>query len=179
MKTGTSLTVLIFGIFILSAIGFSEAYAAGYIKFDGVDGESKDANHDKWIDITSFQQTITRAQGAVRATPVFEDIQVVKEVDKSSPKLAESLAREQMFPSVIIHFTKSIGGVEEQTYYTYELKNVMITSYSIGGTADTLPREEISLNFEEIKATYTEYDDKSGQKKGNVEYSWKVEEGTK
>jgi len=32
------------------------------------------------------------------------------------------------------------------------------------------------LNFEEIKVTYTECDS-SGQSKGNVEYSWKVEEG--
>ena len=26
---------------------------AAYIKFDGVDGESKDSNHDKWIDVLS------------------------------------------------------------------------------------------------------------------------------
>ena len=34
----------------------------------------------------------------------------------------------------------------------------------------------MSLNFEEIKVTYTETDSK-GSKKGNVEYTWKVEEG--
>jgi len=32
------------------------------------------------------------------------------------------------------------------------------------------------LNFEEIKVTYTE-NDSAGKSKGNVEYSWKVEEG--
>ena len=36
--------------------------------------------------------------------------------------------------------------------------------------------EDFSLNFEEIKVTYTENDNK-GKSKGNVEYSWKVEEG--
>ncbi len=38
------------------------------------------------------------------------------------------------------------------------------------------PMEEFSLNFEEIKVTYTECDE-MGMSKGNVEFSWKVEEG--
>lgn len=38
------------------------------------------------------------------------------------------------------------------------------------------PTEERSLNYEEIKATYTE-EDHEGKEKGDVEYSWDVEEG--
>jgi type VI protein secretion system component Hcp len=57
----------------------------------------------------------------------------------------------------------------------------MVTSYSISGSAqgEDVPTEQFSLNFEEIKVTYTEQDKATGQPKGNVEYSWKVEEGTK
>ena len=46
------------------------------------------------------------------------------------------------------------------------------------GGGDAVPTESFSLNFEEYKETYTEYDAK-GTKKGNVEATWKVEEGTK
>jgi type VI protein secretion system component Hcp len=55
---------------------------------------------------------------------------------------------------------------------------VLVTSYSIGGSgqAEDVPTEEFSINFEEIKVTYTECDN-TGKKKGNVEYSWKVEAG--
>lgn len=31
---------------------------AGYIKFDGVDGESADKDHKRWSDLLSFGQTI-------------------------------------------------------------------------------------------------------------------------
>ena len=31
-----------------------EADMAAFAKYDGVDGESKDANHDKWIDVLSI-----------------------------------------------------------------------------------------------------------------------------
>jgi len=62
-------------------------------------------------------------------------------------------------------------------YLKYELKDVIISSYSVNGESrEHAPSETLSLNYEEIKVTYTEVDSK-GQKKGKVEYHWKVEEG--
>lgn len=54
----------------------------------------------------------------------------------------------------------------------------MVTSYNVGGSgqSEEVPMEDFSLNFEQIKVTYTE-NDSTGKKKGNVEYEWKVEEG--
>ena len=162
----------------LALIGnVNDAEAAAFLKFDGVDGEAKDANHDKWIYLLSFSQTITREESSSsttrqRADVVFGDVVVVKELDKSSPKLAESMFMGKVFPKVEIHLTSSAG-----TYFAYELTNVMVTSYSISGDADDRPTEEVAFNFEEIKMTYTEMDSE-GKSKGKVEYNWKVEEGT-
>jgi type VI secretion system secreted protein Hcp len=157
---------------------------AAYIKFDGVDGEVQDKDHKGWSDLTSFTQSITQpGSGATGATrrrgdAVMDDVQIVKELDKSSPKLAESMCKGKVFPKVEIHLTASTTDAGRATYYAYELKNVMVTSYNIGGSgqADQVPTENMALNFEEIKVTYTENDSK-GSKKGNVEYTWKVEEG--
>jgi hypothetical protein len=43
-----------------------------------------------------------------------------------------------------------------QSYYKYELKNVLVTSYSVSGAAQSedVPSEDFSLNFEEIKVGY-------------------------
>ena len=54
----------------------------------------------------------------------------------------------------------------------------MVTSYQVSGGDQDKPSETFSLNFEEIKVTYTEMDEK-GSKKGDVKYGWKVEEGKK
>ncbi len=155
---------------------------AVFIKFDGVDGEAQDRDHKDWINLLSFSQgqfiPQTGAAGSARsrAVCVFDDIVLTKELDKSSPKLAEAVCKGQVFPKVIIHLTSA--SLEGQVYYAYELKNVLVTSYRItGSTADDRPMEEFSLNFEEIKATFTEYDVSTGRAKGNVEYTWKVEEG--
>ena len=157
--------------------------AAGYLKFDGIDGEAQDRDHKNWSNLTSFSQghfvPTDAATGRARGRVVFEDIVVTKELDKASPKLAEACAQGKVFPKVDIHWTR-VAADGAQTYYSYELKNVLVTSYSLGGSAqsDPVPTETLSLNFEEIKATYTEYDE-TGRAKGKVEYTWKIEEGVK
>jgi type VI secretion system secreted protein Hcp len=155
---------------------------AAFIKFDGVDGEAQDKDHKGWCDLLSFAQVIHKIGGGATSTArrrgdtQFEDIQISKLLDKSSPKLAEALAKGKVFPKVEIHTTASYTDSGRVTYYAYELKDVMVSSYSVSGGSEDKPSEAMSLNFEEIKVTYTECDNK-GKKKGNVEYEWKVAEG--
>ena len=156
---------------------------AAYIKFDGIDGEAKDKDHQNWSDLVSFSQPIHKPGAGTGATRrrgdvILEDIVCVKELDKTSPKLAESICKGKVFPKVEIQVTASYTDAGRVTYYAYELKNVQVVSYNISGSgqSEDVPMEDISLNFEEIKVTYTECDN-AGKKKGNIEYTWKVEEG--
>ena len=157
---------------------------AGYIKFDGIDGEFQDKDHKNWSVLESFSQAIHKTGGGKTGSSrrggdvQFEDVHVGKEVDKSSPKLAEAVAKGKVFAKVEIHVTASYTDAGRVTYYAYELKNVQVTSYQVGGSPEGRPNEQMSLNFEEIKCTYTETDN-AGKKKGNVDYSWKVEAGEK
>lgn len=158
------------------------ANAAAYIKFDGIDGEVVDTTHKDWVELLSFNHSIVKeradATSGRRKTAQLSDIAVVKELDKSTPKLAETLLTGQVIPEVTIELTRRNGNGEQTTYLKYELKNVLITSYQFQGSGENgaVPIEEISLNFEEIKVTYT-FQDPTGSSQGNVEYSWKVEEG--
>lgn len=179
MRKELKLTAISICTLSLVLVGLSNyADAAAYIKFDGIDGEVSSRGHDGWIDIISVSHSISRgaeSSATARSSGIasFSDIVITKELDKSSPKLAEAVSSGRMIPMVAFELTSASG-----TYLKYELKNVMVTSYSMSGNADDRPMEEISLNFEEIKVTYTEYG-QEGKAKGNVEYSWKVEEGSK
>jgi len=183
-------------------------HSSAYIKFDGVDGESKSKGHEGWSEIISFSQPISKPGGGVtdtsrrRGDVILEDIIIVKQIDKASPKIAEAICKGKVFTKVEIHLTgPSEGSTCDGTFYIYELKNVLVTGYKVTGSnplayalvapapdsilpysgpfivqAVDAPVEEVSLNFEEIKVTYTECDS-TGKSKGNIEYSWKVEEG--
>ncbi len=157
-----------------------EMLAGMFIRFDGVDGESQNKDHIGWCNALSFSQGQILPAGSAgspqRGNVVFEDIVVIKELDKASPKLAEAACKGTVFPRVEIHLTRLYTGLV--TYYAYELKNVQIVGYRIGGSgySEHVPTEELSLSFEEIKVTYTEFDD-GGRAKGNVEYEWRLEGG--
>ncbi|MBT5927537.1 MAG: type VI secretion system tube protein Hcp [Verrucomicrobia bacterium] len=168
----------------LAVITTLSTNAAGYIKFDGIEGESRATGHKGWSDIMSFSQGIHQPGGGKtgatrrRSSAVFQDLVVVKELDKSSPKIAESVATGRVFPRVVLEMTARTDS-GEITYYSYELTNALVKSYQISAdNPNLLPVENFSLNFEEIKVTYTGLEFDSGDKpKEGTSYSWKVEEG--
>ena len=156
---------------------------AGFIKFDGIDGEAQEQNHKGWSNIDSFSQVIHKpgqgtGQTRRRADVVLEDIQIVKELDKATPKIAEAVCKGKVFPKVEIHVSASYTDAGRVTYLAYELKHVQVVGYNINGMtqATDVIKENLMLNFEEIKVVYTENDEK-GKKKGNIEYHWLVEAG--
>jgi type VI secretion system secreted protein Hcp len=156
-----------------------------YIIFEGIEGEPQEGESQSqedrnWSDIDSFSQgqSISNGtEGEWAGQLVFDDIKIVKPLDKLSPKLAEAVCTGRIFPNVEIHVSSSVGSSRNSTYYTYELTNVRITSYNISGSTEGgIPVEQLSLNFGQIRVIYTEYDN-SGRSKGDVEYTWTLAEG--
>ena len=156
----------------------TEGIAAAYLKFDGVDGECKDPAHDKWIDVSSIQfgagRAITGAGSTRNVGPAtHQDVKVTKWIDKSTPILMESVCKGKVYPKVEIEVTAA--GYDptssNTTYLTYVLENVIISSYSTGGVGgDTVPTEELSLNFTKIEYSYSSQNNNTGE----VEFSTNV-----
>ena len=157
--------------------------SAFFVKFDGIDGEAKEAAHLGWSELLSFDQAHSSAvdisTGLSTGRAVLEDILLSKTIDKASPKLAEAVLTGQTFPSVEIQLTNVGADGARVTYFVYQLEDARVVSYSVGGSSGgSVPTEHISLNFAQIKVTYTEQDS-TGRARGNVEYTWKVEESIK
>jgi type VI secretion system secreted protein Hcp len=156
---------------------------AAYIKFAGVEGQAQDKDHKGWSDLASFGQGLHQPGGSAtgptrhRGDVIVDDITCSKELDKASPKIAEAVCKGKVFDKVEIHLTASYTDEGRKTYYAYELKNVLVTSYNVSGAgqSEEVPMEDFSLNFEEVKVTYTE-NDSAGKTKGKIEYNWKVEQ---
>jgi type VI secretion system secreted protein Hcp len=152
-----------------------------FIKFDGIDGEAKDSNHDKWIDVLSVDwgaagdpaaQSAERPRRAAnprarrRGDVIMTDVTISKGYDAASVKLMEACARGAVVPKVDVYLMRSSDGA----YLKYELKNVMVTSYSLSGSGEGgVPTESVTLNFAEVEWTYAETDDTEKDKKQNIE----------
>lgn len=132
-----------------------------FVRFDGVDGESKDVDYFKWSEIVTFhqgQKLSIEGVGAARqvGSVGFDEMSVVKGVDKASPKLAQAVCTGLRFANVYIDVTQMTES-GRVSYLSYELSGVVISSYNIvGSDLSSRPMEEVTLNFEEITMTYTE-----------------------
>jgi type VI secretion system secreted protein Hcp len=144
------------------ALAFPQAAsAAGYLKIGDIKGESTDEGHKDEIEIESWswgETSTTRlpgeaapASGLATGKRQHKPLTITKAVDKASPKLQEASVGGRMIPSMTLTLPKGEG--KEQTYLTYKLKNVMITSYQTSSAAggEDVPMETFSLNYEEIK----------------------------
>lgn len=149
---------------------------AAYAKFEGIDGESTDSGHDKWVIIESMSSPIFRSipegakdQQRTKGETTLGDVVMVRQMDKSSVKLQEACANGTFYKEVEVHFCTTVQNKQEP-YLKYKLSDVIISSYSFHGTAsgDPLPSEELTLGYTQVEWTYITVDPKTGDKKGNV-----------
>ncbi len=179
-----------FEILLVAILGFTiivgtstQAFAAVdyFLKIDGVDGESKDDKHKGEIDILSWSwgasQTGSMASGGGGGAGKvsMQDFSFTKSIDKSSPKLFEALATGKHLKEVKL----TLRGSSSVEYLTITLSDVLVSSYSTGGSgADDRPTESVSLNFARIKMSYVEQD-ASGRAGAATEFGWDLKANTK
>ena len=142
-----------------------------FIKIDGIDGESEDSDHEKWIDILSWAwggalpTSAHVGSGRSSSQPRTDDLTFVKFLDRSSPALFHSLFVGKHIPKVEMHCTKSTGNDKggDLKYIIMKLTDVIISSVTTGGSSgeDRLT-ENVSLNFAKIEYQYTVQGDDGG-----------------
>jgi type VI secretion system secreted protein Hcp len=139
-----------------------------FLEVKEVPGESMKKGHEGQIDIVSFSFGAVQHGSFARGGPgggagkaEFQDISIVKEVDKSSPKLFQACAAGTHFPKATVFVRKA--GDKPLEYYKVELKDLMVSSVQNSGSSsgDTV-MESITLNCAVINFTYVEQDAKGG-----------------
>lgn len=126
-----------------------------YLKLEGIDGESTDADHEGEINVlslsweASIRATSTLAgRGPGKARVSVQDISFTKYVDKASPELRRFAASGEPIPEAVFILRTTCG--DEQKLYEIEMKPIYITSYQTGGSSSQVPTESISFNYSEI-----------------------------
>ncbi len=162
----------------LSLVG----YAGGFLKIDDIDGESKAAGYQGWIDVQSFVvgigSSVSDSDGSTRtrSTAVPESLKVEKLFDAASPYLFLASAQQKVFGSVVLESNVSLPQ-EGSTRIRYEFSKagVIASNVSTGVAPHNIEssiQESVEFNFEEWGMHY--------QRPGLVEVSanWNFVEGT-
>jgi type VI secretion system secreted protein Hcp len=156
-----------------------EIHQEMFLKLEGIDGESRDQTHKDEIDVLAWSWGMSQSGsfhvggggGAGKAN--FQDISITKYIDKATPDLMLYTSNGDHIRDATLTVRKAGG--EPVEYLVIEMKKVLVTSVSTGGSGgeDRLT-ENVVLNFAEVKVKYTEQkDDGSTQ---THEYSWNIAE---
>jgi type VI secretion system secreted protein Hcp len=154
-----------------------------FLRLDGVPGESQDDKHKEWIELHSFSMGVTQIVGGQRSTTGaasagrcdHADLAVVKSLDKTTPKLNLFCSNGTHIKKVEMELCRATG--DKQLYYKVTLSDCLITSVRPGGSAkggETVPMEEVTINYGEVNWEYTQTDHKTGKPAGKVAAKWSL-----
>jgi type VI secretion system secreted protein Hcp len=149
------------------------AAADYFIKFDGIQGPSADAQHKGEVDVLSWswgvQARFAAAGGGSGAGKAqFQDFQFVMKTSEASPQVFLKCAAGQH-----IKYATLTGRAGKIDFLTIKLSDVLITSFDSSANADEAPAEQVGLAFAklEVKVTGQKPD---GQPGAPVSAGWDV-----
>lgn len=178
MFAGASLVVALLASLLAAPAGAAPVDL--FMDIDGVEGESTDDRHKRWIDISSVGWVVARAgdTGAVGSTRTrgaaqFEDLTWTQVMDKSFPKVFEAVADGTIFPFVDIDFQTQIGS-SDVVFFNMHFESVGMTGIALEGTTQGPPTVAGSFNYEAVTVTYSQFD-REGKKLGDISASWDLE----
>jgi type VI secretion system secreted protein Hcp len=146
----------------------------GFLKIDGVTSESKDPDHEGWIDIESFSFgcsvedfSIGQEGKLVADDPNIQPISFTGGMHKGSPTLYLFCATGKQIPKVEFH-ARTGGGDKAHTFMTLVLEDCLITGVTEGVSSSALPTESVTIAFVKIRYEYHEQDTETGGSAGGT-----------
>lgn len=131
-----------------------------FFKIDGIQGESTSDKHKGEIEILSFSWGLNQTgaaaggPGAAAGKVNLQDFSIVKQLDTATPQLLDRACRGEHIGSALLTLTRS--GDRQQDYLKIKLTDIVVSSYSTGGSNAGLPAEQVSFSFNEVEVSAAE-----------------------
>ena len=130
-----------------------------FLKLGDIKGESSDDKHKDEIDVLAWSWGMSQSgtthtgSGGGAGKVSVQDLSLTKYIDKASPNLALGCCVGKHYPEGLLTVRKA--GEKPLEYLKIHIKDVLVTSVSIGGShGEDRLTENIALNFAEYKMEY-------------------------
>lgn len=153
-----------------------------FCKIDGIDGESTDDKHKKWIECQNYSHGVaqplssaSRTGGRTGGRADFENFSITKTIDSATPDLNVHCCNGKHIPKVEVECC--LATEDKHCFMKYEMEDVIVSSVAPNGSAssdDVRPAEQLSLAYGKIKWECTPIDQK-GSPGAAVTRGWDLE----
>ena len=153
-----------------------------FLTLAGIEGESTDDKHAKWIEVLSFSHGMNQIIGGSRSSTGaatggrvdLNDFNFQKSTDKTTPKLHLFCCNGSHIAKGTFDVCKATG--DKTVFYTIAFTDLIISSVHATGArnGDGVPSEAVTLNVGEYEWKYVQTDQKTGKPGGNVSSKWSL-----
>ena len=155
-----------------------------YLKIDTIPGSSTEKAYKDQIECSSFSLGIARVFSHVAGgtaeklgdKPQFTDLMVTKRADKASVKLFETLCTGKHIATATLYVVGTQEGAAQE-FESYEITDLLISNWSVGGSGMDLPDENVTFNFSKITFKFNSRDEKGKVSPSST--GWSVKENIK
>jgi len=148
-----------------------------YLKLDGVQGESADANFKEQIQIMSWSwgasqvSSVSGTGGSGAGKADLSDFNITTNFDKATPKFFKSIVTGQHIKSGTMSAVKS--GADGKPYLKVDFKEMFVTHLQISASSE-IPTISVSFTYNDIKIDYsTQNEEGNLTSTGPVSYNLK------
>lgn len=133
-----------------------------YLQIDGIKGESTDADHQGWIEVTSAQWGVKQPKSATASTAgghtaercEHKSLSITMLADLSSPMLLQTCSAGRTIPKVRLEFLRADGQGHRVKYYDVELDSVLIGNVDQMVHEGCVLHDAMGLKFAKVKWKY-------------------------
>lgn len=151
-----------------------------FLKVEGVKGESKDAGHKDWTDITSFSWgasqpgNMATGGGGGAGKVNFTDLRVEAAIDKATTVMLKHCASGKHLSKIEVSVCKAGG--QQVEYTRIILEDVLVTNVNYTG-ADDSDLLKVSYSFQAAKVSQKYWEQSaSGGKGAESSSGWNIKE---
>jgi type VI secretion system secreted protein Hcp len=134
-----------------------------FLKLDGIQGESQDANHKNEIQILSWSwgasnvSSVSGTGGSGAGKVDMSDVSMMLNFDKSTPKFFKAVAKGMHISSGTLSAIKA--GSDGKPYLKVDFKEIFVTGLQMSAAGE-VPAVSLSFTYDEIKMDYSAQDEK-------------------
>jgi type VI secretion system secreted protein Hcp len=126
----------------------------GFLKLDGVTGDSQDESHGGEIEIQSFSWGASNSSGSAGGAGKanISDFSIVKICDQATPVLFQRCCNGDKSATADVTLRSTAGGQVE--FLKIHFEDVYVTSWQSSGQCDgSVPMESVSFSFDKAHIT--------------------------
>lgn len=150
--------IILFAFFAIALPSFSQIRA--YVKPLGIEGESVDIDHPKWIEALATaggectEITFGGPSGGTASRPTVKEFTFSFNLDKATNLLRKKLYEGVPITNMNIEYVRQ-GGGNNLVFYKIYMEDVFVTSVDNGWSEGSLPI--VNVSFKPIKFRYSYY----------------------